>query len=314
MGTGNLLGVFAKSAGSEIVGALPFPMKTLSALLLGASLSAHQLMAAASEAALRSALVFHAPFDTTADAAFAKGDPRVYTAADRAKRANSTPGLPPVEDTRIVADAGRFGGALEFRRKIKPQVFYRGGENLGYQPKHWQGAVSFWLRLDPDRDLEPGYCDPVQFVGQAWNEGNLFVEFSKDHTPRHFRFAIMAVTRFWNPQNRKWEEMPEPERPMTAVHRPPFTRERWTHVLVTFAGINSGAADGRGTLYLDGRKQGDFSGWNHTFNWDVSQSAVTVGLAYVGLIDDLAVFNRELNDAEAAALFALPRGVAGLPR
>ncbi|MFM9079432.1 MAG: LamG-like jellyroll fold domain-containing protein [Opitutaceae bacterium] len=286
-------------------------------LLLTALISTVPAMpigATAPEAALRAALVFHAPFDTTADAAFAKGDPRVYTAADRAKRTNATPGLPPAEDTRIVPDAGRFGGALEFRRKIKPQVVYRGGDNLGYQPRNWQGSVSFWLRLDPDRDLEPGYCDPVQFVGQAWNEGNLFVEFSKDHTPRHFRFAIMAVTRFWNPQNRKWEEMPEPERPMTAVHRPPFSRERWTHVLITFSRINSGAPDGRGTLYLDGVKQGSFTGWNNTFNRDVSQSALTVGLAYTGLIDDLAVFNRELDDAEAAAVFALPRGIAGLAR
>jgi Concanavalin A-like lectin/glucanases superfamily len=289
-------------------------MKRLITACTLAALPALTLHAAAPNDTLRSALVFHAPFDTTADASFAKGDPRVYTAADRTKRANATPGLPPAEDTRIVADAGRFGGALEFRRKIKPQVFYRGGDNLGYQPKNWQGSISFWLRLDPDRDLEPGYCDPVQFVGQAWNEGNLFVEFSKDHTPRHFRFAIMAVTRFWNPQNRKWEEMPEPERPMTAVHRPPFSRERWTHVLVTFSRINSGAPDGRGTLYLDGRKQGSFSGWNNTFNWDVSQSALTVGLAYTGFIDDLAVFNRELDDAEAATIFALPRGIAGLNR
>jgi hypothetical protein len=289
-------------------------MKRLITACTLAALPALTLHAAAPNDTLRSALVFHAPFDTTADASFAKGDPRVYTAADRTKRANATPGLPPAEDTRIVADAGRFGGALEFRRKIKPQVFYRGGDNLGYQPKNWQGSISFWLRLDPDRDLEPGYCDPVQFVGQAWNEGNLFVEFSKDHTPRHFRFAIMAVTRFWNPQNRKWEEMPEPERPMTAVHRPPFSRERWTHVLVTFSRINSGAPDGRGTLYLDGRKQGSFSGWNNTFNWDVSQSALTVGLAYTGFIDDLAVFNRELDDAEAATIFALPRGIAGLTR
>ncbi|MEY4088862.1 MAG: hypothetical protein RJB55_1133 [Verrucomicrobiota bacterium] len=289
-------------------------MKRLITACTLAALPALTLHAAAPNDTLRSALVFHAPFDTTADASFAKGDPRVYTAADRTKRANATPGLPPAEDTRIVADAGRFGGALEFRRKIKPQVFYRGGDNLGYQPKNWQGSISFWLRLDPDRDLEPGYCDPVQFVGQAWNEGNLFVEFSKDHTPRHFRFAIMAVTRFWNPKNRKWEEMPEPERPMTAVHRPPFSRERWTHVLVTFSRINSGAPDGRGTLYLDGRKQGSFSGWNNTFNWDVSQSALTVGLAYTGFIDDLAVFNRELDDAEAATIFALPRGIAGLTR
>jgi hypothetical protein len=282
--------------------------------LLAFLLPAFAAVAAPAPASLRSALVFHAPYDATADAAFAHGDPRVYTAADRAKRAGAPAGLPAGDDVRVVPDAGRFGGALEFRRKIKSQVFYRGGDNLGYQPKDWQGSVSLWLRLDPDRDLEPGYCDPFQFVGQAWNEGNLFIEFSKDHTPRHFRFAIMAVTRFWNPQNRKWEEMPEPERPMVAVHRPPFTRERWTHVLVTFSRINSGAPDGRGTLYLDGVRQGTFTGWNHTFNWDVSQSALTVGLAYTGLIDDLAVFNRELDDAEARAVFQLPGGIGSLPR
>jgi hypothetical protein len=282
--------------------------------LLACLIPAAAAFASPAPASLRSALVFHAPYDVTADAVVARGDPRVYTAADRAKRAGAPAGLPSGDEVRIVKEAGRFGGALEFRRKIKSQVFYRGGENLGYQPKDWQGSVSLWLRLDPDRDLEPGYCDPFQFVGQAWNEGNLFIEFSKDHTPRHFRFAIMAVTRFWNPHNRKWEEMPEPERPMIAVHRPPFTRERWTHVLVTFARINSGAPDGRGTLYLDGVRQGTFTGWNHTFNWDVSQSALTVGLAYTGLIDDLALFNRELNDAEAQAIFALPGGIASLPR
>jgi hypothetical protein len=140
----------------------------------------------------------------------------------------------------------------------------------------------------------------------------MFVEFSKDHTPRHFRFAIMAVTKFWNPNNRKWEEIPDKERPMVPVYQPPFRRDRWTHVLVTFANINSGQKDGRGTLYLDGKKQGSFDGWNNTFNWDVSKSALTVGLAYTGFIDDLAVFNRELTDAEAQLVFSLRDGIREL--
>jgi hypothetical protein len=41
---------------------------------------------------------------------------------------------------------------------------------------------------------------------------------------------------------------------------------------------------------------------------------LTVGLAYTGLIDDLAVFNRELDDAEARAVFQLPGGIGSLPR
>lgn len=263
-------------------------------------------------AALRAALSFHASFDLAADADFARGDRRVYTAPASNQRDKAALGLPADDLVRRVPGEGRFGAALEFRRKMKPLVLFRGPENLGYRPHHWQGSVSLWLRLDPDKDLEPGYCDPFQVYAQAWTEGNLFVEFSKDHTPRHFRFGIMPITKFWNPQNRKYEEMPEAERPIVPVHQAPFRRDRWTHVLVTFANINSGAADGRGTLYLDGARVGTSTGWNHTFNWDPAKSMLTLGLNYVGLVDDVAVFDRELSAEEARAVFALPRGIASL--
>ena len=293
----------------------PHPFPNLRALLFLPALSGLAFAASPAPkatAALRDALTLHASFDQSGDADFARGDRAIYTAEDRNKRDTAAPGLPAPDLARLATGEGKFGGALEFRKKSKPQVFFRGGDNIGYKPKNWNGSLSFWMRLDPDKDLEPGYCDPVQLVGQAWTEGNMFVEFSKDHTPRHFRYAIMAVTKFWNPNNRKWEEMPEPERPMVAVHQPPFRRDRWTHVLVTFANINSGSPDGRGTLYLDGKKQGTFNGWNNTFNWDVSKSALTLGLSYVGFIDDLGVFDRELTESEARAVYSLPKGIAEL--
>ncbi|WP_414661333.1 LamG-like jellyroll fold domain-containing protein [Horticoccus sp. 23ND18S-11] len=283
-------------------------LPVLVALLAPASLAA--ATPNASPAALRDALTFHAAFDGTADATLARGDRQVYTAAERTKREAAAPGLP--AEARIARGEGRFGDALEFRGKTKAQVFYHGGANLGYKPANWSGSVSFWMRLDPEKDLEPGYCDPFQFVAQAWNEGNLFVEFSKDHTPRHFRFGIMAVTKYWNPQNRKYEEMPDAERPIAPVHQHPFRRDRWTHVLVTFANINSGTTDGRGTLYLDGKRQAAMSGWNHTFNWDVTKSALTLGLNYTGFLDDFAIFDRELTADEVTTVFTLPRGVSGL--
>jgi len=262
--------------------------------------------------ALRDALTLHASFDRDGHADFARGDRSIYTAAERNKRDNAQTGLPGPDDVRIASGEGRFGAALEFRRKIKPQVFFRGGDNIGYQAKNWNGSMSFWMRLDPDKDLEPGYCDPIQLLAQAWGEGNMFVEFSKDHTPRHFRFAIMAVTKLWNPHNKKWEEMPDAERPMVPVLQPPFRRDRWTHVLVTFANVNSGEKNGRGTLYLDGKKMGSFDGWNNTFNWDVSKSALTIGLWYIGFIDDLAVFNRELSEAEVQTVYGLRSGIGEL--
>ena len=270
---------------------------------------------AADLAGLGRSLAFHTSFDTTADADFARGDRRVFTAEDRAKRDAATPGLSATSNARLVAGAGRHGGALEFRGSGKQQVFYRGGANLGLAaaPRGWGGSVSFWLQLDPERDLAPGYCDPIQFVGPKWADGALFVEFTKDHTPRHFRYGIFPVTKFWNPQNKKLEEMTDAERPMVPVRRPIFGRGRWTHILITFANLNTGATDGRGTLFVDDERIGTSEGWNHTFNWaDPAQTALTLGLNYTGLIDDLAVFDRELTAAEARTIFSLPRGISTL--
>lgn len=259
--------------------------------------------------ALSKALLFHASFDAEPKADHAAGDPQLYTAPDR-KRATVQPGLHAGDAIVIAPGEGKFGAALQFRRKTKEQVFFKGEKNLGFKEREWSGSCSFWMRLDPDKDLEPGYSDPLQFVGQAWGEGNMFVEFSKDHTPRHFRYALMAITKLWNPNNEKWEEMKN--RPMVPVTNPPFSRDRWTHVCFTFGNANTGQKDGWGRLYLDGKKQGEFTGWQNDFNWEIDKSALTLGLSYTGYMDDVAVFNRALSDEEVAAVFALKRGIAEL--
>jgi len=262
-------------------------------------------------AELREALLLHASFDKGLNADFAKGDATLYSSPD-GKRAPEHPGLAAAEHVRLAKGEGRNGDCLYFARKAKPVVFFKGGANLGFRTNNWSGAASFWLRLDPDKDLEPGYCDPLQYVAQAWGEGNMFVEFSKDHTPRHFRYAIMAVTRLWNPNNEKWEEMAK--RPMVPVEKPPFSRERWTHVVFCFGNANTGKQDGWGRLYLNGEPMGEFRGWENTFNWDVSRSAVTLGLNYTGWLDDLAIFNRPLTEAEVKAIYQAEGGFGTLAR
>ena len=258
-------------------------------------------LAPAADADLRSALLLEATFDRGLDADFAAGDPKLYT-APTGDRSQARPGLPDGDLVIHAKEGGRRGGALHFTKKMKAVVFFRGEKNLGYKTGGWSGAASFWLRLDPDQDLEPGYCDPLQFVAQGWDEGNMFVEFSKDHRPRHFRYAILPVKKTWNPTNRGWEEIPDKERPMVPVTAPTFSRERWTHVVFCFGNINSGKKDGWGRLYLDGQDQGAFENWPIVFNWDVSKSALTIGLSYVGWFDELAVFNRPLTEAEVRQL------------
>ncbi|MEW6304133.1 MAG: LamG-like jellyroll fold domain-containing protein [Verrucomicrobiota bacterium] len=265
-----------------------------------------------SAAELKDALLLHASFDGGLDADFAVGDKTLYSTPDNKKRAEAKPGLPANGLVKHARGEGRHGDALHFTKKMPPVVFFKGDKNLNYSTNNWSGSASLWLRLNPDQDLEPGYCDPLQFVAQAWGEGNMFIEFSKDHTPRHFRYAIMCVTKIWNPDNRKWEEIPDKERPMVPVYQPPFSREKWTHVVFTFANLNTGKKDGVGKLYLNGEYIGEFANREQTFHWDVSQSAVTLGLNYVGYFDDLAIFNRPLTPAEVKRIYNLKNGIRDL--
>lgn len=271
------------------------------------------VMAAASlnAAGLRSALLLHSSFDNGLDADFAVGDPKLYT-APTGNRSQAIAGLP---ESNLVIHAkgeGRFGDALHFTKKMRPVVFFKGEKNLGYTSNGWSGAASFWLRLDPDKDLQPGYCDPLQFVAQAWDEGNMFVEFSKDHTPRNFRYAMQPQKKSWNPNNRGWEDFAEKERPMVAVHKPPFAHEQWTHVVFSFGNVNSGRKDGSGRLFLDGKDEGAFDQWQLVFNWDESKSALALGLSYIGWMDDIAVFNRPLTAQEVRQIHELKNGIRDL--
>jgi hypothetical protein len=251
----------------------------------------------------------HASFDHGLDADFAAGDAKLYTAPN-GNRNEAKAGLPEGDLVQHQKGTDKHGGALRFTKKMKPVVFFKGDKNLGYRTKDWNGALSVWLRLDPDKDLEPGYCDPLQFVAQGWGEGNMFIEFSKDHTPRHFRYALLPVTKHWNPTGAKWEEIPDAERPMAAIHKPPFASDRWTHVVFCFGNVNSGKKDAWGKMYLNGEYIGEFKGFDGVFNWDVSQSALTLGLSYIGMLDDLAVFNRPLTEAEVKAIYDAPGDLA----
>lgn len=262
---------------------------------------------------LRESMTFATTFDKGLDAEFAKGDAKLYHAANsRARNTNATAGLPEGEVVKRAEGAGRFGAALEFTKKINPVVFYKGQTNINYTTTNWNGSASFWMRLDPDKDLQPGYCDPIQYVGQIWTNGAMFVEFSKDETPRHFRFAIMAKHNLWNPKNLKWEEMPMGDRPMVQVQKPPFSREKWTHVVFTFEHANTGRKDGIGKLYLDGEYVGSFAGFENSLYWDPAQSALNLGLAYVGFLDEIVLFDRALNADEVKMMHHLPNGAADL--
>jgi hypothetical protein len=271
------------------------------------ALSAFTLSAGADEV-LAKALVLHASFDTSYDADFSKGDPVAYV--------KGATGLAPLhagtEEVLIAPEAGKFGGALAFPKKGTTRPSYKGDGVLGYNDRDWSATVSLWLRLTPDEDLEPGYCDPVQIVGDDTKKGFIFLEWSKDHTPRYFRYAIRPRIELWDPEGVGWEVVPEEKRPMVQLKRTPFSRDTWTHAVFTLERINAGTGPAGGSLYLDGALQGRIENFDLTFGWDPKAVMIVLGAAYVGHLDDLAVFNRVLTADEVKRLHALGDGAASL--
>jgi hypothetical protein len=270
---------------------------------------AKQTLAAAGgqKPGLAEALTLHASFDKGLDADFARGDRTCYVV--QGKDLNRAA---PTDAVRLGPDAGRFGGALHFTKKNDFRPAFTDYGILGYSDKGWNATVSVWLRLSPDEDLEPGYCDPVQIVGDDGKKGFIFLEWSKDEMPRYFRYAIRPLFNIWNPNNVQWADIPFDKRPMVQVERAPFSKDKWTHVVFTIENVNDKTKPQRGRLYINGQPQGAIENWDLTFGWDPSRVLLVLGASYVGHMDDLAVFNRVLTDAEVRELHGLKAGVGEL--
>lgn len=261
-------------------------------------------------AAIRNSLTLSASFDAGTDAEFAKGDARIYIASS-AERKDPKLGLSAGE-FEIAKGKGRHGSdALRFVKKSDKVVFFKAVGNIDYRKENWNGTVSFWLNLDPQKDLGDWYCDPIQITEKAWDNGALWVDFSKDEKPKHFRLGAFADTKVWNPDNKNFDKLPPSEKPMHTVTKPPFATGKWTHVVITFENFNSGKADGNAKLYLDGKLQGAVAGRKQIYTWNPEKAAIQIGMGYVGLYDDLASFNRTLSENEIRLLNSHEGRLAG---
>jgi len=262
---------------------------------------------AETKASLVKALTLHAPFDKDLNADFSRGDKICYV-----QQGKDFTAAAPTDEVKLVPDAGRFGGSLHFTKKNNFRPVFKDGGVLGYNDKNWTTSVSVWLRLNPDKDLEPGYCDPVQIVGDDTKKGFIFLEWSKDETPRFFRYAIRPLFHIWNPDNVQWADIPFNKRPMVQVAKAPFDSDKWTHAVFTLENVNDKSQPQVGRLFLNGKLQGIIENWDLTFSWNPEDVLVVLGAAYVGHMDDLAIFNKALTDAEVKMLYDLKQGAGEL--
>lgn len=283
---------------------------TISGILLATAFSV-QATTFADSTALREALTLHASFDETLSADFAKGAADLRHFTTRAQRKAGGEPAKPGKHLEIQPEAGQIGGAMYRGAGHEGRLFYPAAKNLTLDQPILSGTVSVWLRTNPDEDIPRAFCDPIMFISDNHRDGFMFLEWSKDHTPRKFRYAILPEYARWNEEDRDWESFPDDQRPMVQLGDRPFDRERWVHVAFTYDQINAGRA-GRGALFIDGQPVGEISGWDLTFAWNPEAVIIAVAWNYVGWMDDLAIFDRALTAEEIARLHALPGGVGSL--
>ena len=263
--------------------------------------------------AILKSLTFYASFNRGVDADFAQGDPKLYTIVSAKPEFKTAVGLQAEGMTKLIKGKGLSGDALQFMRRDAKKLFYKAKKNLAYGRREWSGTVSLWLRLDPEKDLDPGYCDPIQITPRQWNDGAFFVDFDRAGDPRDFRLGVFADLDIWNAQNRDWNDIPEDERPLVTVHHPPFAGDKWTHVVFTWNQFNRGDKSGVAAFYLDGRLQGRLTGWEQTMTWGPNEECrIQIGLNYIGLFDDLSCFDRALTSQEVRRLYDLKGELSAL--
>jgi hypothetical protein len=279
----------------------------ISKLLVGSCLACVISVVAAETDAARKGLVFHASFDRGLDADVAPGDPKLYWAPKIEFPAKATLGLPTNGVVIHERTGGVTGGYLRFQKKAGEMIFFQARKNIPYNQTNWNGTVSFFLKLTPDEDLEPGYTDPIQITSKSWDDAAFFVEFTKDEKPREFRLGAYSDSAVWNPQKRDWNSIPMSQKPLARVIRPPFSRDRWTHVAFTFQNFNTSQPNGFAKLYLNGEERSALTPRTQTFTWDLAKAMIMLGLSYVGAWDELQIYDRALAPDEIRSLGAAVR-------
>lgn len=274
---------------------------TLLALILTATASA----ADPEPAAIRKAATFYASFDEDVRGDAGGGQLTPATRYDHPTKKGQfvfEKGVDP-KVLRIAKQKGISGGALEV---ITLQA--RGGRayfpvkgNLAFKKGGWGGSLSVWCKINPDTMLRTKFCDPIQITQKGAGNGGLWFDFN-DAKPRDLRHGAFPAV----PEGQKGITEADPKAPMVRVPGVGWKADDWHHVVLTFANLDTGKADAVTALYIDGKLIGEVKGRAIAMDWDIDKANVYFALGYIGLLDELALFNRPLTADEVKLLHARP--------
>lgn len=277
-------------------------MRTLIGLVLVLTYAAS---AVGADADIRKAVTFYASFDEDVKGDIGGGQLAFDTRVTNPKEKGKFTVEKGFSDKafKVAKNKGISGGALEAVDVLpnNSRIFVPVKGNLGYKPGGWSGSVSMWCKSDPDKMLKTGFCDPVQITQKGANNGALWFDFN-DAKPRDLRHGAFPVI----PDGQKGIGEDNPNAPMVRVPKVGWKADDWHHVVLTWTNLDTGKADAVTSLYIDGKLIGQVKDRAIAMGWDADKANVYTAINYIGLLDEMALFNRALTADEVAALHKKP--------
>ncbi len=264
--------------------------------------------------AIRKAATFYASFDKELRGDFGGGTLTPSTRYPKPKEKGKftvEKGLPG-QALRIAKDKGIAGGALDCTAVLPRggRPFFPAKGNLAYRKGGWGGSASVWVKTDADGMIKSRFCDPLQITDKNYNDGAIWFDFNDKKPRRDLRMGIFTALT----AGKKAVGEDDPKAPLVWVRQVGWKADEWHHVVMTWRNFDTGKADAQAALYIDGKRVGVVKDQAIAMNWDVDEARVFFALGYVGLLDELALFNRELTEAEVKLLHKTPGLLAGLKK
>lgn len=279
-------------------------------LLLGMDTHMAQSGEKADPAMLRKAIALYASFDDAMKADKGGGDLTFHTRSNHPTEKGKFVFSKGFDEKafRIAKDRGLHGGALEAVDVLpnNGRIFFPAKENIAFKKGGWGGAVSVWINTDPDRLLKTTFCDPIQITEKGANNGGIWFDFNNDK-PRTMRMGVFPAQL----EGKKAITEADPDAPLVAIPKPGFREGKWHHVVLSWDNLDTGKNNGKAILYIDGAQRGALKNRDLAMAWDIEKAGIYVAVNYIGLLDELAVFDRALTNAEVTALFETPGILAG---
>ncbi len=267
----------------------------------------------ADEPKFREAVTLYASFDDAVRADLGGGDLNFSTRSNDPKEKGKFVFTRGFDDRafRVAKGKGVAGGCLEATDVLpnNGRIFLPAKGNIAYQPGGWGGTLSVWINTDPDKLLKTRFCDPIQITQKGANNGGIWFDFN-DAKPRALRMGVFPTI----PPGKVGIKEEDPDAPMVRVPKVGFKAGDWHHVVVRWQNFDTGKKDALASLFIDGKKVGDVKDRAIAMGWELDKAGIYVAVSYIGLLDELALFNRPLTDAEVTLLRQKPGALQPLKK